>query len=41
MKKFEAPEMKVDLFDIEDVITTSNPNGNDNPKTGDNMGDWA
>lgn len=26
MKQFEAPEIKIEKFEVEDVITTSNPN---------------
>lgn len=25
MKQFEAPEIKIEKFEVEDVITTSNP----------------
>ena len=35
MKKFEIPEIEVKKFEVEDVITTSNPEG------GEDMGDWA
>lgn len=35
MKKFEAPEINIETFKVEDVITTSNP-----PEE-DDMGDWA
>lgn len=35
MKKFEIPEIEVKKFEVEDVITTSNP------ESGEDMGDWA
>ena len=36
MKKFEAPEMEVITFAVEDVITTSGL-----PETGENQTPWA
>ena len=39
MKRFEEPEMLVQYFDIEDVITTSSdvpPVSSDGPTLGDN-----
>lgn len=35
MKKFEMPEIEVEIFAVEDVITTSTPG------TGDNQTPWA
>ena len=37
MKRFEEPEMLVQYFDIEDVITTSS----DGPAVGDNETPWG
>ena len=36
MKKFEMPEIEVEIFAVEDVITTSST-----PGTGDNQTPWA
>lgn len=40
MKKFEAPEMEISKFALEDVITTS---GTEEilPTSGEDMGGWA
>lgn len=35
MKKFEIPEISIETFKVEDVITTSNPEAEED------MGDWA
>lgn len=35
MKKFETPELQIQTFEIEDVITTSNPG------VEEDMGTWA
>ena len=36
--KFEAPEVKVVLFTVEDILTTSSPSGgNDCPARGDDQ----
>lgn len=37
-KEFETPEINVMMFDVEDVITTSYPNGNDNENEGEGQG---
>ena len=37
-KEFNAPEMEVSTFTVEDIITTS---GNDDDKTGAFDGEWV
>lgn len=37
MKKFEYPEMEIEVFEVEDVITTSNSD----LETYEDMGSWS
>lgn len=39
MMKFEYPEMEIEVFAAEDVITTSNVE--EGPTTGENTGSWS
>lgn len=36
MKKYVKPEMEIDIFDVEDVITTSGGDGAGTDETNDN-----
>lgn len=36
MKKFEYPEMEIEVFEVEDIITTS-----DDLETYEDMGSWS
>lgn len=39
MMKFEYPEMEIEVFAAEDVITTSSKE--ETPGTSENMGSWS
>ena len=40
MKKFEIPELEVTAFNVEDVITTSNPGESEIPGGENETPDW-
>lgn len=41
MKKYEIPEIEIEKFQIMDILTTSNPGGEDGPGDVDDGFGWG